>query len=146
MRCADILHWVGLYVGRELLGTALKIFLVVLVAAVSAAGVTLAVHWFHITPPSEQNDMRYTDFVSIMLTALSLMITVLGLFAAALGVIGWTTIESKLKAHSVEYFKAQLEKEGPLRRELEELFADIAYRGIEGLKGSSEEEEKPYHD
>jgi hypothetical protein len=129
------------------LARALKIFVVILIASVSAAAVTLALHWFPVSASPQQPDMRYTDFVSITLTALSIMITVLGLFAAALGVIGWTTIESKLKAHSVEYFKSQLEKEGPLRRELEQLFADIAYSGIEGLKGSSESgEDKPYHD
>ena len=131
------------------MSSALKVFIIVIVAAGSAAAMTIALHWFPITPPAQQSDMRYTDFISITLTALSLMITVLGLFAAALGVIGWTSIESKLKAHSVEYFKAQLEKEGPLRRELEQLFAKIAYSGIEGLKGAQEQEEKdekPYHD
>lgn len=121
----------------------LKFLILSMVAAAVAAGTTLILHFVHIG--NFTTDMKYTDFVSITLTALGLMITVLGFFVAAAGVIGWTTLESKLRAHSVEYFTSQLDKNGPLRTELEQLFADIAYNGIEGLRDTNKEE-RPYSD
>ncbi|RYF49492.1 MAG: hypothetical protein EOO38_07795 [Cytophagaceae bacterium] len=106
---------------------------------------TIVLHVVHTPNVLTVNDVKYTDFLSITLTALGLMITVLGFFVAAAGVIGWSTLENKLRSHSVEYFAKQLEKEGPLRKELEELFADIAYTGIEGLK-EPPRDETPYDD
>lgn len=64
---------------------------------------------------------------------------------AAAGVIGWSTMESKLKSHSVEYFSEQLAKDGPLRKELEQLIVDVASSGIERLK-APQAEETPYND
>ncbi|TPG43556.1 hypothetical protein EAH79_07360 [Sphingomonas koreensis] len=120
----------------------LKFIALCITSAAVAAIVTIVLHVAHV---SFTEDITYTDFISITLTALGLMITVLGLFVAAAGVIGWTTLESKLRSHSVEYFGKQLEKGGPLREELEEFFADIAYSGIEGLK-APDKEEGPYTD
>lgn len=121
------------------------VFFVAAIASVLATGL---LHAYRV-PASVSRDVGYADFLSITLTALSLMITVLAIFIAAAGVFGWATWESKLKDHSIEYFAKQLEKDGPLRRELEQLFADIAYRGIEGLKKpdpSEANEERPYAD
>ena len=122
---------------------ALKIAAICIVAAVVSAVTTILIHIGKIS--ASPSDIQYTDFLSITLTALGLMITVLGFFVAAAGVIGWTTLENKLKSHSVDYFAKQLEKDGQLRGELEQLFADIAYTGIEGLKEPSKEE-GPYND
>ena len=55
---------------------------------------------------------------------------------------GWTTIENKLRDHSVNYFKDQLKKNGQLRNELEELIEAIAYEGIDNFKPQSGEAEK----
>ncbi|UZW55407.1 hypothetical protein NUH86_00970 [Sphingobium sp. JS3065] len=121
-----------------------KFFVLCMVAAAAGVAATMSLHFFHV-PAGASTDVSYADFLSITLTALSLMITVLGLFLAAAGVIGWTTLESKLRSHSVDYFAQQLAKDGPLRKELEELFADIAYTGIDGLK-APEQQEDPYAD
>jgi len=121
-----------------------KFIALCIVAAVAAAGTTLALHFVGISDGAE-SDISYAEFLSVTLTALSIMITVLGLFVAAAGVIGWSTLENKLRSHSVEYFTNQLSKEGPLRQELEELFTSIAYTGIEGLK-QSHKEDRPYDD
>ena len=123
----------------------LKYSALCVVAAIAGALATLALHLFHTTLMPNADDIKYTDFLSITLTALSLMVTVLGIFVAAAGVIGWTTLESKLRSHSVEYFTKELEKDAPLRKEFEKFFADIAYTGIEGLK-SPAKEESPYSD
>ncbi|WP_156143833.1 hypothetical protein [Sphingomonas taxi] len=123
----------------------LKILALCTVAAIAGALATLILHLLHTPLLPAAEDIKYTDFLSITLTALSLMITVLGIFVAAAGVIGWTTLESKLRLHSVEYFSKQLEKDAPLRKEFEQFFADIAYTGIEGLKNPGNEE-SPYSD
>lgn len=122
-----------------------KIGIVCIVAAVAAAGTTILLHVLKVPTTSLESDIRYTDFLSITLTALSLMITVLGIFVAVAGVIGWSTVEKRLKSHSTEYFKVQLAKGGDIRQELEQFFAEIAYSGIEGLKAPPGAEES-YHD
>lgn len=120
---------------------ALKLIGFLIVAATAGAGASLLLHQFG-GPTAGNNDVSYADFLSITLTALSLMVTVLGLFVAAAGVIGWSTLESKLRSHSVEYFSQQLEKGAPLRKDLEGLFAEIAYTGIEGLKKPGADEDR----
>jgi len=115
------------------------------IAALAGALASLAIHAIHTPLTPRVDDVKYTDFLSITLTALSLMVTVLGIFVAAAGVIDWTTLESKLRLHSVEYFTNELKKDAPLRKEFETFFADIAYTGIETLK-SPGREESPYSD
>lgn len=111
-----------------------KWLILALIAGVSGAVVTVALH-MGIAPESlTADDLSYSDFLSITLTALGLMITVLGFFVAAAGVIGWTTLESKLRSHSIEYFQEQLQKDGSLRQELEEIIVKIGYAGVENFK------------
>ena len=114
-----------------------KFFMLALIAGISSAAVTGAFHLGIAPPPVGAADLSYADFLAITLTALALMITILGFFVATAGVIGWTTLENKLRDHSTSYFKDQLSKDGELRAELEELFADIAYEGVEEYKKSS---------
>ena len=93
--------------------------------------------------------MSYTDFLSITLTALGLMITVLGIFIAAVGVIGWSTLENKLRSHSVDYFTKQLAKDGELRKDFENLILSVSYAGVEEVKDSVQaknDEEGKYSD
>lgn len=121
-------------------------FIVVLGAAVTAALTTLIYHKLLVGKPSLEN-IRYQDFVSLSLTALGLMLTVLGFFVAAASIIGWTTIESKLREHSIQYFTKQLSKDGELRAEFEKLITEIAYEGIKQLRPNGEEEgEDTYND
>ena len=127
------------------MASVLKFLGVCLIAAAAGAGASLVLHLVHTQTLPATDDIKYTDFLSITLTALSLMITVLGLFLAAAGVIGWTTLESRLKAHSVEYLSKQLDKDSQLRKELELLFVNIASTGIEGLR-QRPEDERPYSD
>ena len=123
----------------------LKLLGFCLIAAISGAVAALVLRFVHLPKALAADDIKYTDFLSITLTALSLMITLLGLFLAAAGVIGWATLESKLRSHSVEYLTNQLEKDGKLRKDLEDLLVKIASTGIEGVK-APENEESPYGD
>ena len=114
----------------------LKFLALAFVAGLCGAIVTMVYHSSLAPGATPSLDLKYVDFVSITLTALSLMITVLGFFIAAASVIGWTTIETKLRDHSVSYFKDQLKKDGPLRTELEIIIAAVAYEGVESLKSN----------
>lgn len=123
-----------------------KGFILILASAATAAITTFVYHKI-LVGGITLDDMKYQDFVSISLTALGLMMTILGFFVAAAGVIGWATIESKLKDHSITYFKEQLSKDGPLRAEFEQLLAEIAYEGIDNLKAAlNPQAETEYND
>lgn len=126
-----------------------KGFIVVLASSVTAAVTTYAYHKV-LSGGVALDNIDYQDFVSISLTALGLMLTILGFFVAAASVIGWTTIENKLRDHSVTYFTEQLSKNGKLRGEFEEMIAAIAYEGVENFKAQSEQkddgEEKEFND
>jgi hypothetical protein len=127
------------------MASVLKFFALGLVAVAAGAVTTVLIHYLGFPSAPPLGDVSYTDFISIMLTALGLMMAVLAIFIAVAGVIGWATLENKLKDHSLNYFTQQFAEDGPLRRDLEELFADIAYTGIEGLKQPMPEE-GPYTD
>ena len=122
-----------------------KIVGLCLLAVISAAVTTVVVHLYTTGGSQARADISYADFLSITLTALSILLTVVGLFLAALAVVGWTSFETKLKDHSAEYFSAQLGKNGPIRRELEDLITEIAFKGVEELRPSPRED-GPYRD
>ena len=111
-----------------------KFLILALVAGVAGAIVTVLLHLGVAPATVSADDLSYADFLSITLTALALMITVLGIFVAAAGVIGWTTLENKLRSHSMEYFQQQLKKDAKLRKEFEEIIIKIGHEGIENFK------------
>ena len=79
-----------------------KFLILALVAGFAGAAVTVLFHLGMAPDSVASNDITYADFLSITLTALALMITILGFFVAAAGLIGWTTLENKLRSHSIE--------------------------------------------
>lgn len=119
-----------------------------LIAAIFGALSSVLLHVINVAN-DRTVDMSYTDFLSITLTALGLMITVLGIFIAAVGVIGWSTLENKLRSHSVDYFTKQLAKDGELRKDFENLILSVSYAGVEEVKDSVQnknDEEGKYSD
>lgn len=114
-----------------------KFLALAFVAGACGAIATLIYHSALSPEAKVSMDLDYVDFITITLTALSLMITILGFFVAAASVIGWSTIENKLRDHSVSYFTDQLKKDGPLRRDLENLIESIAYEGIDNFKSQN---------
>lgn len=116
--------------------------MVLLAAAVTSAVTTLAYHKVVVGQGVAANDLDYSDFVSLSLTALGLMIAVLGFFVAAAGVIGWATIESKLRDHSITYFRDQMKKGAPLRQEFEKIIEEIGYEGVDKIKAAVPKEDK----
>lgn len=115
-----------------------KFLALAFIAGLSGAVTTFIYHFALARESTPSLDLSYVDFLSITLTALSLMITVLGFFIAAASVIGWNTIENKLRDHSVSYFRDQLKKDGQLRNEFEDLISAMAYEGIENFKSRNE--------
>jgi magnesium-transporting ATPase (P-type) len=109
-----------------------------------------AVFLKHFAIDQNIGEIRYVDLISIILTALSIMITIFGLFLAVLGVIGWATFESKLRANSLSYLTAELSKEGKLRKEFEAILTEISLRGVRPEEQPTslepESSERPYND
>lgn len=90
------------------MGKLLKYFALLIVVAFVSVVTTMLLHAYG--NPIEAGDVTYSGFVSVVLTALSLMITILGIFAAALGVVGWNTIETKLKTTRQNFLPTSSEK------------------------------------
>ncbi len=121
------------------------IITIMLILAIGASLLLIVQHAAHL--PSPDNQMTYADFITIILTALGVMLTALTIFLGVLAVVGWTSIESKLRDHSMSYFKDELSSNGSLRAELEELFTEIAYEGIESYKSQQQpKQEEDYRD
>lgn len=74
--------------------------------------------------------ISYIDFVSILLTCLGVMMTALTLFIGALAIIGWTSIETKLRTHSIEFIGSELDEEKPLGRMVRKAVRDAVYEGV----------------
>jgi hypothetical protein len=79
-------------------------------------------------------DIKYSDLIAVILSALGVILAVLAIFIAILAVFGWRTFEQRLKDHSINYFKEELGREGKLRSEFEDLIVAIGHEGIEKFK------------
>lgn len=120
---------------------------------VASAATTAVFHLLPVEAVVATNEMSYSDFLSVTLTALGLMLTVLGFFLAALGVVGWTTFESKLRDSSFSYLTAELSKDGKLRQEFEAILTELSLQGIrasdpegESIPSSGSSSETRYDD
>lgn len=105
-----------------------KVCLVV-VSCLIAGGIGGGVsrHW-----GSATETISYSDFISIMLTAISLLMTLLAIFLAVLGVMGWNSIEQRVH-QKTEAYLAKLETEIQRRAEdtIREKTSAIMYEGVE---------------
>jgi hypothetical protein len=84
--------------------------------------------------------ISYVDFISVVLSALGVLLMVVTLFVAILAVIGWTSIESKLRAHSIEFIGSELRDDKPLGQMVRKAVRDAVY---EGIMPADEEEAQP---
>lgn len=74
--------------------------------------------------------ISYVDFISIVLTALGVMLTAVTLFVGALAVIGWTSIETRLRNHSIEFIGSELKEDKPLGLMIRKAVRDAVYEGV----------------
>ena len=74
--------------------------------------------------------ISYIDFISVILTALGVILTAVTLFVGALAVIGWTSIETRLRSHSIEFIGSELREDKPLGRMVRKAVRDAVYEGV----------------
>jgi len=91
---------------------------------------------------ASQYTISYSDFVSIMLTAISLLMTVLAIFLAVLGFIGWTSIEQRVHSKTEDYL-AKLNDS--IMEKAEEAIREktnaIMYEGVGAVEEEQEEDD-----
>lgn len=74
--------------------------------------------------------ISYVDFISVLLTALGVIITTLGVIIALLAVLGWRSIEDKLRDHSYNYIGEELKEGRPLRELIQRTIREATYDGV----------------
>ena len=109
--------------------------ILLIVACIISAGIGggLSRHW-----GASTYEISYSDFISIMLTAISLLMTVLAIFLAVFGVLGWSSIESRVH-EKTEAYLAKLEP--VIQKSVEEAIRaktnELMYEGIEPISESA---------
>jgi hypothetical protein len=114
--------------------------------------------FFMLSPFSISNgnghQLEYSDFISLMLTAVSIILAALGFVVALLAFIGWNSIGERVTTLSTKLFHDSLSDEGDLRsivqsslQEGGELYSlvqeeakDIIYRAIEPVRADAEDD------
>ena len=74
--------------------------------------------------------ISYIDFISVVLTALGVMLATATLFVAVLAVIGWTSIEARLRNHSIEFIGSELKDDKPLAIMIKKAVREAVYEGV----------------
>ena len=129
------------------------------VALGGAIAVGFAAAVWHLVPiqvtPGAQYKIEYTDFVSLMLTAVSIILAALGFVVALLAVIGWNSIGSRVSTiakelfhHSIEdgelraIVKKSLERDGELYKLVQNEAKEIIYRSVEPINFDQVEDDR----
>ena len=93
-------------------------------------------------------NLSYTDFLSLMLTAISVLMTLLAFFIAILAVIGWTSIESRVEKKTEDFLRTALAKGGSLEQKLVAEASEVMvkkaqsmYQGVEPIKDEDEDDD-----
>jgi hypothetical protein len=115
-----------------------------IIAACALSGVIggAVTRWFS---PSSFS-VSYVDFISITLSALGVLITTLGIFIAILSVLGWRSIEDKLRDHSAEFVNNELREGAPLYKAIMQTVREAAYDGIRDIDSEPDAEAGPSPD
>lgn len=87
-------------------------------------------------------DLKYTDLIAIILTALSVIITILAIFLGVAGVIGWRSISSGAKNSVEEFLKTESKDGGVLDRIVRAEAREAMFQGIDSMR---EQEEQDYN-
>ncbi|WP_152485837.1 hypothetical protein [Euryhalocaulis caribicus] len=90
---------------------------------------------------SSSPNISYTDFISLMLTAISVLMTILAIFLGALGIIGWNAISSKVRSKTDEFLSDGFEEGNHLHDILRRRATEIMYEGVAPLRPENGEEE-----
>lgn len=92
----------------------------------------------------ETVSITYTDYISIMLTALAVILAALAFFVGVLAIVGWgqirTSAEERARQVAREMIAESLKKNGDLRKLVEKAFEDggelhdVARRSVRALE------------
>lgn len=74
--------------------------------------------------------LSYADFISVMLTCLGVMLAIVTLFVGVLAVLGWTSIEARLRDHSIQYIGSELQEGKPLGELVRRAVREAVYEGV----------------
>lgn len=103
---------------------------------------------------SSNREIDYSDFIAILLTAVTVILGALGFVVALLAFVGWNSIQSKVQDQTEDLISKSLEENGELKElvksslkkggALYKLVQDeankIIYSGIERVSTSQEED------
>lgn len=84
------------------------------------------------------NGFSYTEFISIILTAISLLMTVLAFFLAVLGVIGWNSISTRIRERTEEFLNEGFKDGNSLNEMLRKRAEEIMYEGVTPVNAINE--------
>lgn len=77
------------------------------------------------------HQVSYSDFISILLSAISLLMTLLGFGLAIFGVIGWNSVSSRIKERTNEFLDSGFNEDGILAAKMRGQFGTYLQKGFE---------------
>jgi uncharacterized membrane protein len=90
--------------------------------------------------------ISYADFISVMLSSISVLMTVLAIFLGVLGVIGWNSIEGRVRSRTEEFLNEGFKEGHPLHTMLRERTTEIMYEGVRPLEAANEADDTTFED
>lgn len=87
--------------------------------------------------------VSYIDFISVVLTCLGVILTAVTLFVGVLAVIGWTSIETRLRSHSIEFIGSELSEDKPLGQMVRKAVREAVYEGVVPARENGEDQDGP---
>ncbi|MBO6764060.1 hypothetical protein [Maricaulis sp.] len=100
----------------------------------------LAGTFFNSNVARESASINYTDFISILLSAISLLMTLLAFFLAVLGFIGWNALSEKVSSKTEEFLENGFKTGEDLHKLLESKVKEVMYQGVSQVDGDAEED------
>lgn len=97
--------------------------------------------FFNANVGREAASISYTDFISILLSAIALLITLLALFLGILGVIGWTAISDRVADRTEAFLEDGFRDGHDLHKLLEDKVKEVMYEGVSQVDGNAEDED-----
>lgn len=112
-----------------------KMVLFIIAMMISAGiGGGISRHW-----GESKYEISYSDFISIMLTAISLLMTLVAILIAVLGILGWSSIENKVR-EKVDILFGELKPTLiELAKDATEKKADEMFNGVESVVEKNED-------
>jgi hypothetical protein len=80
---------------------------------------------------SNNHEVSYSDFISILLSAISLLMTLLGFGLAIFGVIGWNSVSSRVKERTKEFLDTGFDDDGALSERMRSHFGEFLKQGLD---------------